>query len=320
MKTTLITGGAGFIGSHLCNYLIEEGHGVVCVDNLITGSKENIKHLQKNKNFKFIKADVTQPINPALLAGRQLTNQQINLLFHLASPASPVDYQKYPEETALTNSLGTINVLNLAKKTNAKVLIASTSEVYGDPRQHPQKESYWGYVNPFGPRSCYDESKRFSEAITYVYIQKYGVDARIVRIFNTYGPRMQKDDGRAVSNFINQALEKKPLTVYGDGSQTRSFCYVSDMVEGIFKAISSKGTKGEVFNLGNPEEYKVIDLAKKIKKMTNSKSRIVFKPLPADDPRKRRPDIAKAKRILKWKPKVSLDEGLAKTIDYYRSL
>lgn len=307
----IVTGGAGFIGSHLCDSLAGGGYKVICIDNLITGKYANIKHLEKNKNFKFLKKDISKA---------SLDIKGVDYIFHLASPASPVDYQKYPEETALTNSLGTINVLNLAQKKKAKVLIASTSEVYGDPRQHPQEESYWGYVNPFGPRSCYDESKRFSEAITYVYIKKYNIDARIVRIFNTYGPRMKKDDGRAVSNFINQVLERKPLTVYGDGSQTRSFCYVGDMVDGLLKAMFAKGTAGEIFNLGNPDEYRIIDLAKKIKRLAGSKSKIVFRPLPKDDPKKRCPDISKAKRILGWQPRISVDEGFKKTIEYYRSL
>lgn len=311
MKNALVTGGAGFIGSHLCDSLIESGYRVICVDNLITGKRANIKHLEKNKNFEFLKKDISKT---------GLDIKGVDYIFHLASPASPVDYQKYPEETALANSIGTINVLELTKKTKAKLLIASTSEVYGDPLEHPQKETYWGNVNSFGPRSCYDESKRFAEAITYVYIQKYNLDARVVRIFNTYGPRMQKDDGRAVSNFINQSLEEKPLTVYGDGSQTRSFCYVTDMVDGILKVMFEKGTSGEIFNLGNPEEYKIIELAKKIKRLTGSKSKVVFKSLPKDDPQKRRPDITKANRVLTWKPKVSVDEGLTKTIDYYRGL
>jgi nucleoside-diphosphate-sugar epimerase len=312
MEKVLVTGGAGFIGSHLCEELLKKDYQVVCLDNLVTGSEENIKDLKNNPNFEFIKADITEPIN----------NQPstINYIFHLASPASPADFAKIPEEIALANSLGTLNVLKLAQKTKARVLIVSTSEVYGDPKEHPQKESYWGNVNSFGPRSCYDESKRFGETLTYIYLQKHGVDARIVRIFNTYGPRMRKDDGRAVSNFINQALERKEMTIYGDGESTRSFCYVSDMVEGLIRLMFSEKTKGEVVNIGNPEEYKIIDLAKKIKDLTGSQSEIVFKPALPDDPLKRKPDITKAKNLLNWEPKVSLEEGLKKTIEYYQKL
>ncbi len=312
MKTAIVAGGAGFIGSHLCDSLIEKGLEVICIDNLITGSQRNIKHLIKNKNFKFIKADVSSFTNYQLLT--------TNYIFHLASPASPVDYQNHSEETLMVNSLGTINMLKMAVANKAKFLFISTSEVYGDPLEHPQKETYWGNVNSYGSRSCYDESKRFGESAIYVYIQKYGLDARIVRIFNTYGPRMQKDDGRVVSNFINQALEGKPITIYGDGKQTCSFCYVSDLVSGIMNAMFLKNTKGEIFNLGNPDEYKIIDFAEKIKRMTKSKSKIVFKSLPKDDPRKRKPDITKAKKILGWQPKVKLDEGLEKTIEYYKSV
>ena len=309
MSKALITGGAGFIGSHLCDYLLKEGLEVICLDNLLTGSERNIKYLLDNSKFKFIKADVTEPVN-----------LEVDCIFHLASPASPIDYQNHSEETLLANSEGTLNMLKLALKNKAKILVASTSEVYGDPKEHPQKETYWGNVNSFGPRSCYDESKRFGEAATYVYINNHGVDARIVRIFNTYGPRMQKDDGRVVSNFINQAIEGNPLTVYGKGEQTRSFCYVSDLVEGIYKAMFTEGTRGEVINLGNPDEYKIIDLAEKIKKLTNSNSEIIFKDLPPDDPTQRQPDISKAKNLLSWEPKVKVDEGLQKTIEYYCNL
>ncbi|MCX6705873.1 MAG: SDR family oxidoreductase [Candidatus Woesebacteria bacterium] len=313
METCLVTGGAGFIGSHLCDKLTENGYKVICLDNLLTGSKKNIEHLLKNPNFEFLEADVCDPIN-------QLTSQPIDFLFHLASPASPADFEKIPEEVLLANSLGGLNVLKIAEKAKAKLLMASTSEVYGDPKEHPQKETYWGNVNSFGPRSCYDESKRFAEAATYVYLHKYGIDVRLVRIFNTYGPRMRKDDGRVISNFINQALEQKPLTIYGKGGQTRSFCFVSDLVEGIFKAMFTDGTKGEIINLGNPEEYKIIDLADKVKKLTNSNSEIVFGNLPPDDPTQRQPDITKAKRLLSWEPKVTVNEGLLKTIEYYKSL
>jgi nucleoside-diphosphate-sugar epimerase len=311
MKKALVTGGAGFVGSHLCNVLVKKGLEVVCVDNLITGKKKNIGQLINNKSFTFKHIDV---INT------DLKDKGVDYIFHLASPASPVDYQKYPEETALVNSLGTLNLLKLAVENKARFLFASTSEVYGDPEEHPQKETYWGNVNSFGPRSCYDEGKRFGEAITYVYVKKYGVDARVIRIFNTYGPNMQKDDGRVVSNFINQTLEGKSLTVYGRGDQTRSFCYVSDLVAGIEKVMFKKGLGGEIFNLGNPEEYTILDFAKKIKKLTGSKSKIIFKPLPEDDPKKRQPDTTKAKKLLDWKPKVSVHEGLKRTIEYYEGL
>lgn len=307
----MVTGGAGFIGSHLCDYLIGKGYKVICLDNLITGSKKNIEHLLNNPNFEFIKADVSQPITYNLLP--------IRYLFHLASPASPVDYQNYPEETLLANSEGTLKMLKLALQSGAKILVASTSEVYGNPKEHPQKESYWGNVNSFGPRACYDESKRFGEAATYVYLNKYGIDARIIRIFNTYGPRMRKDDGRVISNFVNQAIKNEQVTIYGEGTQTRSFCFVSDMVAGIYQAMFAKAARGEVFNLGNPEEYSMSNLAKKIREMIGSKSEIVFKPLPPDDPTRRCPDIGKAKRILGWEPKISVDEGLQKTIEYYRA-
>ena len=312
METCLVTGGAGFIGSHLCDKLIESGFKVICLDNLSTGSKKNIEYLLGSPNFEFIQADVSQPIPYDLSA--------VRYVFHLASPASPTDFEKIPEEVLLANSLGGLNLLKIASETKAKLLMASTSEVYGDPKEHPQKETYWGNVNSFGSRSCYDESKRFAEAATYVYLKKYGIDVRIVRIFNTYGPRMRKDDGRVISNFINQALGGKSLTVYGKGEQTRSFCYVSDLVEGIFKAMFTEGTKGEIMNLGNPEEYKIVDLAQKIKKLTSSASEIVFGNLPPDDPTQRQPDISKAKRLLDWEPKVSVDEGLLKTIEYYKIL
>ena len=311
METCLVTGGAGFIGSHLCDYLMNKGYKVICLDNLLTGSKKNIEHLLGNPNFEFIEADICKSIN---------LTESVNYIFHLASPASPADFEKIPEEVLLANSLGALNVLKIAKETRAKLLMASTSEVYGDPKEHPQKETYWGNVNSFGPRSCYDESKRFAEAATYVYLNKYGIDVRMVRIFNTYGPRMRKDDGRVISNFINQAIEGKPLTVYGKGDHSRSFCFVSDLVEGIFKAMFTQGTKGEIMNLGNPEEYKIVDLAQKIKKLTSSNSEIVFDKLPPDDPSQRQPDITKAKKLLSWEPKVTVDEGLQKTVEYYRSL
>lgn len=314
-ETCLVTGGAGFIGSHLCKSLLADGYKVVCVDNLITGSEKNIDGLKSNPNFQFINADISQPFD-------HLAIQPLDFIFDLASPASPVDFEKLSEEILMVNSVGVVNLLKLAKKTGAKFLMASTSEVYGDPdpKQNPQKETYWGNVNSFGPRSNYDESKRFAEAAVYVHLHKYDVDARIVRIFNTYGPRMRTDDGRALITFVIQAIKNEPFTIFGDGTQTRSFCYVSDLVEGLKKAMFSENTKGEVFNLGNPEEYSMNDLAKKIKEMTGSSSEIVYKDLPQDDPKQRRPDIEKAERVLNWKPVVSVTDGLQKTIDYYKSL
>lgn len=321
MQRVLVTGGAGFIGSHLCERLLNDGYEVVCVDNLITGSEKNIEHLVSNPNFKFINADVSD----SRFSGEARSSSVGQLpasdfIFHLASPASPIDYQNHPEETLLANSVGTLNILNLAKSSGAKVLIASTSEVYGDPKESPQKETYWGNVNSFGPRSNYDESKRFAESATYVFLHKYDIDVRLVRIFNTYGPNMQVNDGRVVSNFINQAIKNEPLTIYGDGTQTRSFCFVTDLVDGLVKAMFTDGTKGEVFNLGNPEEYSMNDLAAKIKEMTESQSEIVYKDLPPDDPKQRRPDITKAERVLNWKPQIRVDEGLQKTIGYYKNI
>jgi nucleoside-diphosphate-sugar epimerase len=313
METCLVTGGAGFIGSHLCDRLIQSGYKVYCLDNLLTGSKKNIEPLLGSPNFEFVEGDITKPLNSNLLA--------LNYIFHLASPASPIDYQKYPEETLLANSTGSLNMLKLADKTGAKVLITSTSEVYGDPLEHPQKETYLGNVNTFGPRACYDESKRFAEAATYVYLNKYQIDARIIRIFNTYGPKMQKDDGRVVSNFITEAIAGEDIKIDGDGTQTRSFCYVADMVDGIIKAMFSDGTKGEIFNLGNPAEFAIKDLADKIISLTGSNSKINFTgTFRTDDPMRRQPDITKAKNILGWEPKVGIDEGLQKTIEYYKNL
>jgi len=312
MEKILVTGGAGFIGSHLCKSLLDDGYQVVCLDSLITGNKKNIEGLLTNSNFEFLELDVTKPND-------QIKNTSVNYVFHLASPASPIDYQNLPEETLLVNSLGTLNMLNLSKETNAKILIASTSEIYGDPLEHPQKETYWGNANSFGPRSCYDESKRFAEAATYVFLQKHGIDVRIVRIFNTYGPNMQKDDGRVVSNFINWAISGEDIKIDGDGSQTRSFCYVSDLVEGIKKAMFVSETKGQIFNLGNPEEYKIKELAEKIIELLNSKSKVTFSgSFRPDDPMQRCPDITKAQTVLNWEPKVKLEEGLIKTIEYYK--
>lgn len=309
-KVSVVTGGAGFIGSNLCERLLKEGHTVFCVDNLITGTEKNIEKLKNNPDFTFIRWDVVNefPVLPA-----------IDYIFHLASPASVPDYQKYDEETALVNSVGTRNMLRVARAYQAKFLYTSTSEVYGDPKEHPQKETYWGNVNPNGVRACYDEAKRFGEMLTMLYVRNKNVDGRIVRIFNTYGPNMRKDDGRVVSNFINQALEEKPMTVYGDGSSTRSFCYVSDMVDGIIKAMMRQNTRGQVFNLGNPEEYTMLDFAKKIQAMTGTKSQIVYEKLPEDDPARRKPDIEKAEKELGWNPTVTVDEGLKKTIEYYQS-
>ena len=304
MNSVLVSGGAGFIGSHLCDALIERGNKVVCIDNLITGKKRNIEHLIKNKNFKFVKADICKPLK---------LKERFDEIFNLASIASPIHYQNWPIETLMVGSIGTKNILDLAVKNKAKFLHTSTSEVYGDPLVHPQPESYYGNVNPIGLRSCYDESKRFSEALIMAYRRKKKLDVKIVRIFNTYGPRMDLSDGRVVPNFIMQALKGKPLTVYGSGKQTRSFCYISDMVEGLLKMIDSKEL-GPI-NLGNPGEFTILELAEKLVKLTGSKSKLTFRPLPADDPEKRRPDISKAINLLHWKPKVKLDEGLKYTVN-----
>ncbi len=309
MKTVLVTGGAGFIGSHLCEKLLAEGNKVLCLDNLSTGNENNIQHLLSDARFDYLKQDVIKPL--------KITDKIDNIL-HLASPASPVDYQRLPIETLLTGSSGTHNALDLAIEKGAVFLLASTSEVYGDPDIHPQREDYWGNVNPIGTRSCYDEAKRFAEALTMAYHRKHNLDVRIVRIFNTYGQRMKRDDGRAIPNFITQAMADEPITVYGDGSQTRSFCYVSDMVNGIYKAMISNEMRGEVVNLGNPGEITVLELAERIKRITNSRSKIVFKKLPEDDPKQRRPDASKAKEILGWEPTVDLEEGLVRTIIWFK--
>ncbi len=312
MQKALVTGGAGFIGSHLCEKLLSDGYKVICLDNLLTGSKKNIEHLLTSENFEFKQGDVVQKLDVDL---------DVDYIFHLASPASPIDYQNHPEETLLVNSQGTLNVLSLARDSKAKFLLASTSEVYGDPKEHPQKETYWGNVNSFGPRSCYDESKRFAEAATYVFLNKYKIDARIIRIFNTYGPKMQKDDGRVVSNFINAALSNESINIDGDGSQTRSFCFVSDLVDGITRAMFSDETNGQIFNLGNPVEYTIKELADKVVKLTGSTSQIKYsETFREDDPMRRKPDITKAKNILGWEPKVNVDEGLQKTIEYYKNI
>lgn len=305
--TILITGGAGFIGSHLCKLFLERGDSVICVDNFISGRKKNIKEFLSNPKFRLIEHDISSPL---------YVNEPINWILHFASIASPKGYITYPIKTLKSGLLGTYNCLGLAKAKNAKFLFASTSEIYGDPLVHPQKEEYWGNVNTIGLRSCYDESKRAAEALTYAYYRQHKLDVRIVRIFNTYGPNMQVDDGRVVSNFIVQALRKKNLTVYGKGSQTRSFCYVDDLIVGISKMM--KANYRLPINLGNPSEFTIIELAKLVIKMTGSASKIKYEALPQDDPAKRKPDISKAKRILKWQPKISLEEGLAKTINYFR--
>jgi len=333
MKTFLITGGAGFIGSHLCELFLlkgsvpktlkgsdpkaylsvdgsdpkKSGYKVICVDNLITGKLSNISHLLKNKNFAFVKHNISEPIS---------VKGPIHYVLHFASPASPIDYLKFPIQTLKVGSLGTHNALGLAKAKKARFLLASTSEVYGDPLVNPQPESYWGNVNPIGPRGCYDEAKRFSEAITMAYHRTHKVDTKIVRIFNTYGERMREEDGRAIPNFISQALNNKPITVYGKGDQTRSFCYVSDLIDGIYRLLMSK--ENYPTNIGNPNEMTILELAKDIIRLTGSSSRIIHKGLPTDDPKVRRPNISKAKKILKWHPKVDLETGLIRTINYFK--
>lgn len=315
MANILVAGGAGFIGSHLCERLLNEGNTIYCVDNLITGSRNNIFKLLDNPKFNYFEFDVAQPLAEI---------PELNYIFHLASPASPNkksnrSYINFPIETLLANSVGTYNLLNLAKEKNARFLFASTSEVYGDPAVSPQPETYYGNVNPNGIRSVYDEGKRFGEAMSFAFKRKHGLDSRIARIFNTYGPNMQKDDGRVVSAFINQALMNVPITIYGDGSQTRSFCYVDDMVEGLIKIMTIEGLSGEVINLGNDDERKISDIAKLIKNMVGGSSEIVREELPEDDPKIRKPDISKAKKLLSWEPQVSLEEGLKKTIDYFQN-
>jgi len=307
MPRTLITGGAGFLGSHLCDRLLQEGHDVICMDNLSTGTIENIDHIRSEK-FLFIKHDVT---NFVYVKG------PIDYVLHLASPASPVDYLERPIPTLKVGSLGTHNTLGLALEKKAVFLLASTSEIYGDPMIHPQTEEYWGNVNPVGPRGVYDEAKRFAEAMTMAYRRFHDLDTRIVRIFNTYGPRMRLRDGRVVPNFISQALRGEPLTVYGEGKQTRSFCYVDDLIDGIFRLMRSP-FPGPV-NIGNPREFTILEFAELVKRLSGSTSEIVFKELPVDDPKQRRPDISLAREKLGWEPKVQLEEGLQRTIDYFRS-
>ena len=306
MPRTLITGGAGFLGSHVCDYLLEKGHDVVCMDNLITGSIDNINQITSDR-FKFINHNVTKYID---LEG------PVDYILHFASPASPIDYLEHPIPTLKVGSLGTHNALGLAKKKKSVFLLASTSEVYGDPLVHPQEEDYWGNVNPVGSRGVYDEAKRFAEAITMAYHRYHGIDAKIVRIFNTYGPRMRINDGRAIPNFLKQALTGKDLTAYGDGSQTRSFCYVSDLIEGIYRLLMSD--LNEPCNIGNPVEMTIQQMAEKILQASGSQSKIIYTPLPEDDPKVRQPNINKAKEHLGWEPQVKLDEGLKTTIDYFK--
>lgn len=317
---SLITGGAGFVGSHLCERLIAEGHEVICIDNLLTGRRENISQLIDHPRFVFVEHDVTRPIDvPQLRSrtdGRLNSGNHLDYVLHLASPASPKDYARHPIHTLKVGGLGTYHALGVAKAYQSVFLIASTSEVYGDPEINPQQETYWGHVNPIGPRSCYDEAKRFAEAITMAYNRQHGVRVRIARIFNTYGERMRLDDGRVLPNFIPQALEGRALTVYGDGRQTRSCCYVSDLVDGLYRLLISNET-GPI-NIGNPEEVTILELARKVIEQTGSASTIVFEPLPVDDPMQRRPDITKAQTLLGWTPKVGLTEGLTKAVSYFK--
>ncbi|MEO7678139.1 MAG: UDP-glucuronic acid decarboxylase family protein [Verrucomicrobiota bacterium] len=304
---SVVTGGAGFLGSHLSDLLIARGHKVIAIDNFVTGSVDNISHLAGNSNFKFIQQDVTEFL---FLQG------PVNYVWHFASPASPIDYLELPIQTLKVGSLGTHKALGLAKEKGAKFLIASTSEIYGDPLVHPQTEDYWGNVNTIGPRGCYDESKRFGEALTMAYHREHKIDTKIVRIFNTYGPRMRLNDGRVVPAFISQALQNKPVTMFGTGTQTRSFCYCSDLIEGIYRLMMS-ATNLPV-NIGNPTEITMLQFAEEIIRATNSRSKIIHKPLPQDDPKQRKPDITRARKLLKWEPRVKLAEGLVQTINYFR--
>ncbi|HEX4119733.1 MAG TPA: UDP-glucuronic acid decarboxylase family protein [Verrucomicrobiae bacterium] len=305
---SVVTGGAGFLGSHLVDYLLAKGHKVVAIDNFVTGSVENIAHLAGNRNFKFIQQDVTEFL---------FLDGPVHYVWHFASPASPIDYLELPIQTLKVGSLGTHKALGLAKEKGARFLLTSTSEIYGDPLVHPQREDYWGNVNTIGPRGCYDESKRFAEALVMAYHRQHGIDTKIVRIFNTYGPRMRLNDGRVVPAFVSQALKNKPLTVFGKGGQTRSFCYCSDLIDGIYRLMMS-GANDPV-NIGNPAEMTVLEFAREIIRATGSRSKIVYRPLPQDDPKQRRPDIGRAQKILGWTPRVALEEGLVKTIEYFRS-
>jgi UDP-glucuronate decarboxylase len=310
MSNILVTGGAGFIGSHLCDELIKQKHKVICVDNFFTGQKQNIEHLIENKEFTVIDHDIIDPLH---------IDQKIDLVYNLACPASPIYYQKNPIRTVKANTKGMINMLGLAKKHGAKLLQTSTSEVYGDPEVHPQPESYKGSVNCLGPRACYDEGKRVAETLCMNYHREHNLDIRIVRIFNTYGPRMHPNDGRVVSNFIMQALQNKPFTLYGDGSQTRSFCFVDDMVQGLMAMMNQEEENGPV-NLGNPEELSMKELAEAIINLTNSSAKIEYHELPTDDPKRRQPDITKAKKVLSWQPTTNLEDGLNLTIDYFKTV
>lgn len=309
----LILGGAGFIGSHLCDFMLDKGNSVICIDNFVTGSIDNVKHNLKNIKFKLIEQDITCPIE---ISGK------IDWVLNFASPASPKDYEKLPIETLKVGSIGTLNALEIARAQKAGFLLASTSEVYGDPSVSPQKETYWGNVNPVGLRSCYDEAKRFSEALTMAYYRKYNIDVRIARIFNTYGPRMRKADGRVIPNFINQVLAGRPLTIYGQGKQTRSFCYVDDLVKGIYELMNyhslSDNLQPRIFNLGNPNEFTIMALAKVISCICGKRIKVRFKPLPQDDPRRRKPNISLARKALAWEPRINLEDGLRQTIAWYR--
>ena len=307
MKTILVTGGAGFLGSHLCERLLDRGDEVICLDNLFTGRKENIRHLMRRSHFEFMRHDIVDPFMV-----------ECDQIYNLACPASPVAYQYNPIKTIKTSSVGTVNVLGLAKRCQARILHASTSEVYGDPTVHPQPESYWGNVNPIGPRSCYDEGKRVAESLCMNYHLAHGVEVRIIRIFNTYGPRMDPNDGRVISNFITQALRGEPLTVYGDGSQTRSFCCRDDLIEGMIRLMDQNEETGPV-NIGNPGEFSMLELAEAVIAATHSTSTVEHLPLPQDDPQQRRPDITKARQLLNWEPTIELEEGLRKTVAYYRA-
>lgn len=306
---SLISGGAGFLGSHLCDELIKRGHDVLCVDNFFTGNKDNVSHLISSSKFELIRHDVTFPLYV-----------EVDQIYNLACPASPIHYQYDPVQTTKTSVHGAINMLGLAKRTGARILQASTSEVYGDPEVHPQTEDYWGRVNPIGIRSCYDEGKRCAETLFFDYFRQHHLEIKVMRIFNTYGPRMHPNDGRVVSNFIVQALQNKPITIYGDGSQTRSFCYVSDLIEGMIKFMESDKTITGPINIGNPNEFTMLELAELILKLTSSQSKIIFKSLPEDDPKQRQPDISLAKNKLGWEPKIKLEDGLNETIKYFRGL
>ena len=305
----LVTGGSGFIGSHLCEKLLKKGHDVICVDNFYTGQKTNVAHLLNNTRFEIIRHDITFPIY-----------LEVDQIYNLACPASPIHYQYDPVQTTKTNVHGAINILGMAKRLNARVFQASTSEVYGDPVQHPQKESYWGNVNPVGPRSCYDEGKRCAETLFFDYHRQHNVDIKVGRIFNTYGPNMRPDDGRVISNFIVQALKGKNITIYGDGKQTRSFCYIDDLIEGMIKFMDTKSGYTGPINLGNPKEYSILEIAKTIIEIVGSSSSVIFTKLPQDDPRKRKPNIDLAKKSLNWIPKISLENGLFKTIEYFKKI